>query len=229
MKLKGKEMQFVKSTVGGKIILAISGQIMVLFVIVHLIGNSTIFVPGGINAYAGHLHALTPLVWSFRLLMLVIFVSHIYFGIVITLENRAAKPRAYAVNKRLKTTFAGENMIWTGILLGLFVIGHILHFTARLTPDISSRLSYLSRGDLFDVSSMVVGSFQNGAVASIYLAAMGVLFLHMFHGLQSFFQTMGWNNDRTMPVIIRFGRITAFIFLIGYGSIPILIFLRILI
>jgi succinate dehydrogenase / fumarate reductase cytochrome b subunit len=221
-------MHFFKSTVGRKIILAISGQMMVLFVVAHLLGNSTIFVPGGINAYAGHLHNLTPLVWTFRLLLLVMVISHIYFGILITLENRAAKPLSYAVNKRLKTTFAGENMIWSGVLLALFIIGHILHFTARLTPDISSRLSYLSRGDLFDVHSMVVGSFQHGVIASIYMAAMGALFLHMFHGIQSFFQTMGLNNERTMPVIIRAGRTAAFIFLIGYASIPLFILLRIL-
>jgi succinate dehydrogenase / fumarate reductase cytochrome b subunit len=221
-------MHFLKSTVGRKIILAISGQMMVLFVVVHLLGNSTIFVPGGINAYAGHLHDLTPLVWTFRLLMLVMVITHIYFGILITLENRASKPLPYAVNKRLKTTFAGENMIWTGMFLGLFIIGHLLHFTARMTPDISPRLSSLSRGDVFDVYSMVVGSFQHGGIASIYLAAMVILFLHMFHGIQSFFQTLGWNNDRTMPVIIRVGRMAAFIFLIGYASIPLFIFLRIL-
>jgi succinate dehydrogenase / fumarate reductase cytochrome b subunit len=221
-------MRFLKSTVGRKIILAISGQMMLLFVFVHLLGNSTIFVPGGINAYAGHLHALTPLVWGFRLLMLVMVISHICLGILITLENRAAKPLSYAVNKRLKTTFAGENMIWTGTLLGFFIIGHLLHFTARMTPDISPRLSYLSRGDVFDVYSMVVGSFQYGAVALLYVVAMVVLFLHMSHGIQAFFQTMGWNNDGAMPLIERFGSIVAFVLLIGYGSIPVFIYLRIL-
>ena len=221
-------MQLVRSTVGRKIIIAISGQIMVLFVIVHLLGNSTIFVPGGINAYAAHLHNLAPMVWGFRLIMFVTAVLHIFFGILVTLENHAAKPLSYEIDKRLKTTFAGANMIWTGLLLGLFVVGHILQFTARITPDISSRLSYLSRGDFFDVHSMVVGSFQHGGITLIYLTAMAVLFLHMFHGIQSIFQTLGWNNDRTMPVIMRVSRMAAFIFMIGYGSIPVFIYVRIL-
>jgi succinate dehydrogenase / fumarate reductase, cytochrome b subunit len=221
-------MQLFKSTVGRKVIIAISGQMMVLFVIVHLLGNSSIFIPGGINAYAEHLHALPPLVWAVRALMLVFVLFHFYFGIQVTLENRAAKPVAYAVNKKLKATFASENMIWTGLLLALFIIGHLLQFTVRVTPDVASRLASLSSGNTFDVNSMVVGSFQNGTVALIYVAAMIVLFLHLHHGIQAFFQTMGWNNDCSLPVISRVGRTLALIFLIGYSTIPVLIFIRLL-
>jgi len=221
-------MQLFKNTVGRKILVAISGQMMVLFVIAHLLGNASIFIPGGINAYAEHLHALPPLVWSIRLLMLVMLLIHIYFGIQVTLENRAAKPLAYAVNRKIKATFAGENMIWSGVLLGLFIIGHLLHFTVRVTPDVASRLSILSSGKVFDVYSMVVGSFQHGAVAVIYLAAMVVLFLHLFHGIQAFFQTMGWNTDCTLPLISRIGRGAAIVFLVGYSLIPVSILMRVL-
>ena len=221
-------MQLLRSTVGRKIIVAISGQMMVLFVIVHLLGNSSIFIPGGINAYAEHLHALPPLVWAIRAVMLAMVVFHIYFGIQITLENRAAKPYAYAVNNKVKATFASENMIWTGSLLAVFIVGHILHFTARVTPDIAPRLSSLSSGAIFDVYSMVVGSFQHGAIALTYVTAMIVMFLHMFHGIQAFFQTMGWNNDRTMPAFAKGGKVVAFIFLLGYSSIPAFIFFHIL-
>jgi succinate dehydrogenase / fumarate reductase, cytochrome b subunit len=221
-------MQLFKSTVGRKVIVAISGQMMVLFVIVHLLGNSSIFIPGGINAYAEHLHALPPLVWAVRALMLAFILFHIYFGIQLTLENRAAKPVSYAVNKKLKATFASENMIWTGLLLAVFIIGHLLQFTVRVTPDVASRLASLSSGKEFDVYSMVVGSFQNGAISLVYVAAMVVLFLHLHHGIQAFFQTMGWNTDSTLPVISRTGRIVALIFLIGYSLIPAFIFLRLL-
>jgi succinate dehydrogenase / fumarate reductase, cytochrome b subunit len=221
-------MQLFRSSVGRKIIVAISGQMMVLFVIVHLLGNSSIFIPEGINAYAEHLHALPPLVWAMRAVMLAMAAFHIYFAIQITLENRVANPRAYAVNKKIKATFAGENMIWTGALLAVFIIGHILHFTARVTPDIAPRLSDLSSGAKFDVYSMVVGSFQHGAVALIYVTAMIVLFLHMFHGIQAFFQTMGWNNDRAMPAFACGGKVAAVIFLIGYSSIPVFIFFHVL-
>jgi succinate dehydrogenase / fumarate reductase cytochrome b subunit len=160
--------------------------------------------------------------------MLVVAVVHIYFAVQIALENSAANPSRYAVNKHLKATFSSKNMIWTGVLLGIFIIAHILHFTARVTPDIAPRLSSLSRGAVFDVYSMVVGSFQHGAIAAIYVAAMVLLFLHLNHGIQSFFQTMGWNNDSTLPVISRVGKSVAIIFLLGYSSVPLFIFLRLL-
>jgi succinate dehydrogenase / fumarate reductase cytochrome b subunit len=221
-------MQLFTSTVGRKILVAISGQLMVLFVIAHLLGNSSIFIPGGINAYAEHVHALPPLVWSIRFVMLVAAMVHICFGVQITLENKAANPSRYAVNRQLKATFSSRNMIWTGVLLGIFIIYHLLHFTARVMPDVASRLSSLSSGTVFDVYSMVVGSFQHGAIAALYIAAMVFLFLHLNHGIQAFFQTMGWNNDRTLPVISRTGKVLAIIFLVGFCSIPIFILARIL-
>jgi len=221
-------MQLFTSTVGRKILVAISGQLMVLFVIAHLLGHSSIFIPGGINAYAEHVHALPPLVWSIRFVMLVASMVHICFGVQITLENKAANPSRYAVNRQLKATFSSRNMIWTGVLLGIFIIYHLLHFTARVMPDVASRLSSLSSGTVFDVYSMVVGSFQHGAIAALYIAAMVFLFLHLNHGIQAFFQTMGWNNDRTLPVISRTGKVLAVIFLVGFCSIPIFILARIL-
>ena len=217
-------MQLFSSTVGRKILMAITGQLMVLFVVVHLLGNSTIYV-GWLNAYAHHLHALPPLVWAFRLVMLLFVGIHACYGVMITLENNAANPGAYAVSRQLKATFSSKNMIWTGLLIMAFVVYHLCHFTAHLTPDIVA--NKLPDGGT-DVFNMVVTSFQHGIIALIYVAAMIVLFLHLNHGIQSFFQTMGWNNDCSMPVISKVCRIIAVIFLIGYSSIPIVIFTRIL-
>lgn len=221
-------MQLLVSCVGRKILVAISGQLMVLFVIVHLLGNSSIFIPGGINAYAEHIHALPPLVWGIRIIMLTAALVHICIGAQITLENRAANPTRYAVHRKLKATFSSMNMIWTGVLLLAFIIYHLLHFTVRLMPDVASRLSFLSAGPTFDVYSMVVGSFRHGGIAAIYIAAMVALFLHLYHGIQAFFQTMGWNSDRTLPHISNAGRVIAIIFLLGYSSIPVFIFFRFL-
>src|SRR6266480_2250849 len=146
-------MRLFTSTVGRKILMAITGQLMVLFVVVHLLGNSSIFIPGGINAYAEHLHAMPPLVWAFRLVMLTFLVVHGFYGIQVTIENNAANPQGYAVKRQLKANFSSENMIWTGVLLLIFIIGHICHFTARLTPDIVATV--LPNGG-FDVFTMVV-------------------------------------------------------------------------
>ncbi|HEY5973342.1 MAG TPA: succinate dehydrogenase/fumarate reductase cytochrome b subunit, partial [Geobacteraceae bacterium] len=109
-------MQILQSVVGRKILMAISGQCMVLFAVVHMLGNSSIFIgPNGINAYAEHLHSLGPLVWVFRLIMLSLFGLHIIFGIQLSIENSGATPQAYAVTKHLKATFSSKNMIWTGL------------------------------------------------------------------------------------------------------------------
>ncbi|KAF0218076.1 MAG: succinate dehydrogenase cytochrome b556 [Geobacteraceae bacterium] len=212
-------MQLLTSSVGRKILMAITGQLMVLFVIVHLLGNSTIFI-GWVNAYAEHLHAMPPVVWIFRIVMLALVGIHILFGIQLTLENSAANPQGYAVNNKLKATFASENMIWTGLLLLAFIVYHVLHFTARVTPDIVKGVDALGR---FDVFTMVVSSFQHGIIAVIYVAAMVTLFLHLSHGIQSFFQTMGWNNAKSLPVFSKIAMVLAVIFLLGYSSIPLFI------
>src|ERR1039457_3428484 len=117
-------MKLFTNSVGRKILVAISGQLMVLFVIAHLLGNSSIFIPGGINAYAEHIHAFPPLVWGVRIIMLTAALIHICYGVQITLENRAAKPIRYAVNTQLKASFSSKNMIWSGVLIGLFIIFH---------------------------------------------------------------------------------------------------------
>jgi succinate dehydrogenase cytochrome b subunit len=218
-------MRLFTSSVGRKILMAITGILMVLFVVVHLLGNSSIFIPGGINAYAEHLHSLPPLVWAFRLAMLVFIGIHIIFGTQLTLENSSANPQGYAVKRQLKANFSSENMIWTGALLAIFIIGHICHFTARLTPDIVA--TTLPDGG-FDVFTMVVSSFSHPVVALLYVAAMVVLFLHLKHGIQSFFQTMGWNNECTLAVITKAGTVVAVIFLLGYSIIPLSILTGIL-
>jgi succinate dehydrogenase / fumarate reductase cytochrome b subunit len=219
-------MSLFTSTVGRKIIMAITGQLMVLFVVVHLLGNSSIFVgPDGINAYAKHLHDLGPLVWIFRLVMLTMISLHGWFGIQLTLENKAAATTTYAVDRKLKASFASENMIWTGLIILAFVVYHVLHFTARVTPDIVKGVDTLGR---YDVYTMVVTSFQHGAIALIYVAAMIALLLHLFHGIQSFFQTMGWNSDRTQCGITTGGKTVAAILGIGYIAIPVSILIGIL-
>ncbi|QSV45612.1 succinate dehydrogenase cytochrome b subunit [Geobacter benzoatilyticus] len=213
-------MQLFTSTVGRKVLMAITGQLMVLFVIVHMLGNSSIFIPGGINAYAEHLHALPPLVWAFRAVMLVAVCIHVLYGVTLSLENRAANPDAYAVKNLKKATLSSTSMLYTGLLLIAFIIYHLLHFTIRVTPDIRLGVDALGR---FDVFGMVTHSFSLGIVVFIYVAAMVVLFLHLSHGIQSFFQTMGWNNEKSLPVFGKIGKVAAVVLLLGYASIPLFI------
>lgn len=214
-------MQFMKSLVGRKILMAITGIMLFSFVLVHLVGNSTIFA-GLINSYGEHLHALPVLVWSFRLVMLAVFSFHVFFGISLALENNTAKPQAYALKKYMRASFSGRTMIWTGALIAVFLVYHILHFTLHvITPDfaagVGGNLDKLGRPDVF---KMIVLSFSQLPIASMYVIAMAVLAFHLAHGVQSFFQTLGLNSEKSLPFFERIGTLAAIIIVIGYISIP---------
>ncbi len=219
-------MRLFSTSIGRKAVVAVTGLFMLLFIVVHLLGNTTIFAgPDGINAYAEKLHGLGPFVWVSRIFMGAMLCLHAIFAILLTLENRAANPGKYAVKKMLKATFAGETMIWTGLLLLAFIVYHLLQFTARVTPDLVLGTDAKNR---FDVFTMVFSSFRITPIALIYVAAMVALFLHLSHGIQSIFQTIGLNNDKTLPQFGALGKLLSALFLVGYSAIPVLILAGIL-
>nr|WP_318835931.1 succinate dehydrogenase cytochrome b subunit [Desulfuromonas versatilis] len=213
-----------QSSVGRKILMAVTGLVLLGFVIVHLLGNTSVFVgPDGINAYAEKLHSLGPVVYIFRLVMLAAFAIHIIYGIQLTLENRAASPAKYAIQKRQRATFASSTMIVSGLVLLAFVIYHLLHFTVQVTdPAISAKanLDALGRPDVY---LMVVKGFQKIFVSLIYVVSMVFLFLHLSHGAQSFVQTFGLTNANTLPAVNVGGKALSAILLLGYIAIPLLI------
>ena len=211
---------FPTSTVGRKILMAVTGQMMILFVIIHLLGNTTIYF-SNLNAYAAALHALPVLLWMIRLFMVAMLCLHIYFGIVVTLENKKAKPQSYAVTNHLSTTFAGRIMIWTGTLIGAFLLYHLLHFTFQVIDPAVSAINnpdFLGRPD---VLMMVVRSFHDMGIVSLYVTSVAGLLLHLSHGIQSSFQTWGLNNDRTLPVFEKAGLATAVVLFLAYAAIPV--------
>jgi succinate dehydrogenase / fumarate reductase cytochrome b subunit len=215
-------MQLTQSSVGRKIIMAVTGIVLVAFVCVHLLGNSSVFLGAdAINAYAQKLHSLGPFVWVFRLVMLAAFAIHIIFGIQLTLENRAATPEKNVQVKRLKTGFGAETMIVSGLVMLAFVVYHLLQFTVRVTnPEI-----YIPLGNsgMVDVYYMVVNGFKSTLTVIIYLIGMAFLFLHVSHGFQSLFQTIGLSNDKSLPVMGMVSKLVGFVLLVGYISIPLLI------
>ena len=215
-------MQLTQSSVGRKIIMAVTGVVLVAFVCVHLLGNSSIFFgANAINAYAQKLHSLGPFVWVFRLVMLAAFAIHIFFGIQLTLENKAATPDKNVQVKRLKTGFGAETMVISGLVLLAFVIYHLLHFTVRVTnPEIYVPLG---TSGMVDVHFMMVNGFKSVLAVIIYLLGMGFLFLHVSHGFQSLFQTLGLSNDKSLPVMETVSKLVGFVLLVGYISIPLLI------
>ena len=219
--------ELINNSVGRKMLVAVSGQFMVLFIIVHVLGNSTIFFEG-LNEYAEKLHSLSLLVWNTRIFMSIILAVHVFFSIQTTLENWKSKPGSYAVTKNLRSTFSSRNMIWTGAVIGTFLVFHLLHFTFQvITPSFaaSANMDALGRPD---VTLMVISSFQHVLSSIIYIAAMIGLALHLFHGIQSSFQTLGINNERSMPFVIKSGSVAALILFIGYIAIPVIILLGLL-
>jgi len=211
-------MRLFSDSIGRKVVMAITGLLMVLFAIGHLLGNMTIFKPGGINAYAEGLHKLVPVVWGNRIVMGIAVVLHVILAIQITLENNAAKPDKYAVSRSLRATFASKNMIWTGLLVGAFITYHLLHFTFQVLGVDAQTLT---------VHGMVVAGL-GGAIGFVYVVAMLALFLHLLHGIQSLFQTVGLSNAIMLPRYGLVGKVLSAIFLFGFGSIPVVILVGLL-
>jgi succinate dehydrogenase / fumarate reductase cytochrome b subunit len=208
------------NTVGRKILMAITGQVLVIFVIFHIAGNTTIF-SGTLNAYAAGLSAQKAFVWAGRVILFVSFVIHIFYGTVLKLENYAAKPYGYAVSNYIQATFVGRIQIWTGALIAVFVIYHLLQFTFQVTnPSIAADTHPDTLGKP-DVFMMVVRSFQHGSIAAAYIIALAALALHLTHGIQSSFQTCGLNNDRTLSVFETSGTLAAVILFLWYTAIPV--------
>ncbi len=206
-------------------VMAVSGFSMLAFVVVHLLGNTTMYGgPEGMNAYARMLHSFPLLIWTFRLILLAMLYLHVFYGIALTLENSDAKPKPYAVKKYIQVTFAGRNMIWTGLLVGVFIVYHLLHFTFQVTnPGIAagSHPDAMGRPDVF---MMVVLSFRKLAISAVYICAMAVLGLHLGHSVQSAVQTVGLNGDRSLPIVTKAGTVVAILISLGFAAFPIVIF-----
>jgi len=215
------------STVGRKIIMAISGQILVIFIVFHISGNSSIFFHK-LNFYVATLYTLPVFVWGGRIVLLLAFIFHIWYGAILKLENRAAKPQSYIVTNYRQATFSGRYQIWTGVIIAVFLLYHLLQFTFQVTNPllaVDSRLDALGRPDVF---WMVVRSFQQIGISGIYIISLAALGLHLLHGIQSSVQTWGLTNDRTLPLIEKIGTAASIILFLWYIAIPVAVVVGIL-
>jgi succinate dehydrogenase / fumarate reductase cytochrome b subunit len=192
---------FWRSSIGGKVTMAITGLLLFGFVVAHLLGNLLLFGgPDAINAYAKGLHDLGALLWVARIGLLAVFVLHVATAIRLTRLNRAARPVAYAVEATMQANFASRSMVLSGLSLLVFVVYHLLHFTFGVTN--ADHFAKKGAGaDGFDVHAMVTTSFANPAIAIAYAGFQLVLFLHLSHGIQSLAQTLGLHHGRFTPMI----------------------------
>jgi succinate dehydrogenase / fumarate reductase cytochrome b subunit len=212
------------SSVGAKLIVALTGLSLVLFTIFHMLGNLKIFDgPDAINSYAYFLkHSLGALIWIARAGLLAVFVLHVALAIRLSRRSRAARPVAYQHPGSVQATVSSRTMIWTGIVVGLFVLFHLAHFTfgwihgAEVEPG--KVVPYLELQDAqgrHDVYSMVVAGFTTPWLALLYIAGQIALFIHLTHGIQSSFQTLGLKNRRCREAIRLLGFAIAATVLLG--------------
>ena len=204
--------------------MALSGLVLVGFIISHLLGNLLIFRgPEALNAYAQKLRHYGALLWAARAFLLVAVLVHIKTSMELAIENRRARPQGYRMQRHAETTPAARLMVLSGLLVLTYLVYHLLHFTFRVTnPGISHGVDALGRHDVY---SMVVHSFQRAPIALAYIAGMAFVCLHLSHGVGSAFQTLGLSNERTLPLYQWSSRFFALAVFLGYCAIPVTVFL----
>jgi succinate dehydrogenase / fumarate reductase cytochrome b subunit len=203
------------SSIGRKMLMAVTGLILIGFVVGHLVGNLQVFQsPDHLNGYAQFLHQLGPLLWIARIGLLVAAVIHIWAATVLTLENKKARgPEGYGVKNTLRATLASRTMRITGYVVLAFIFYHLAHFTfggaqaetfkANLKPY-TMQEQYRVAGfpvvdagaQVLDVHSMVIRGFEQPIVSLFYIIAVGLLSFHLLHGFDSMFQTLGLRSSR---------------------------------
>jgi len=204
--------------------MAITGLGLFGFVIVHLAGNLQIFLGADqINAYAFSLKSIPLLLWSLRLGLLAIFILHITAAIQLSAANRRARPKGYKKYQIVASTLSSRTMLISGLIIFTFVFFHLAHFTFGLVDP-----NYLELEDAqgrHDVYQMMVEGFSKPLVSIFYIISMGLLLLHLRHGVSSLFQSLGFRSKRTFRIFDGFARFSALVIFLGNCSIPLAIFL----
>jgi len=222
-----RAVRFYDAPIGKKAVMAVTGVMLFGYVIAHLLGNLQIYSadPGQINRYAAFLHnpANAAALWIARTVLLAAVVLHIVASVQLWNLKREARPTAYVKKADVPTSYAARTMMWSGPIVGAFVIFHILHLTVGAVLP----LHELGENQP-DVRANVIGGFQNPAVSGFYILAMILLCLHLYHGLWSMFQSLGFSHPRYTPLLKKGAAATAILIAIGNCSIPIAVMLGLL-
>lgn len=177
------------ATVAKKVLVAFTGIVLFGFVLIHMVGNVQLYQgPAKLNHYAELLQSMKPVLWTFRLVLLTAVGIHALMAVQLWLRNRAARPVPYESQRFVSATLTSRTMIWSGPLIGLFVVYHILHFTTGTFPP--------PHFDSHNVYNNVVYGFQQPGASIAYMIAMVALGFHLYHGAVSLFQTLGLRFPR---------------------------------
>jgi succinate dehydrogenase / fumarate reductase cytochrome b subunit len=212
-----ESLRFWQTTVGKKAIMAITGVILFGFVVGHLLGNLQIYLPPEkINHYAATLRSFPSLLWGARITLLIAVGLHIWSSFELWLLQRAARPINYVKKVNEHSTYASRTMLWSGPIIAAFVIFHLLHLT----------FGTVHPGGPFDehnVYNNVVTGFQVWPVSLFYIITMILLCYHLYHGLWSMFQSLGFSHPVYTPWIKLLARVVAILIAAGNISIPVAI------
>ncbi len=197
-----RAVRFYDAPIGKKAVMAVTGVLLFGYVVAHLIGNLQIYSADQdqINRYAAFLHDphnVVPL-WIARLVLLAAVVMHIVASTQLWSLNRAARPKSYYKKSDVPSSYAARTMKWSGPIVALFVIFHVMHLT------VGAALPLREIGDnpaTPDVRYNVISGFQHPAVSAFYILAMILLCIHLYHGLWSMFQSLGISHPRYTPLI----------------------------
>jgi succinate dehydrogenase / fumarate reductase cytochrome b subunit len=205
-------IDILRTSIGKKLLMAVTGLGFCMFLLIHLIGNLTLY--GGKDlfiAYVSHLHALSILVAVSEIGLVLLACIHISTGLILFLENRRARPVGYAIKKNAGgRTIGSATMPYTGLIILCFVILHLFHFRfVDQTPQA-----------IFKAVSIALSQIP---LKIIYMAAVVVVAVHIRHGFWSLFQTLGANHSKYMPLIQTIGIVFAILLLVGFGAIPVYI------
>jgi succinate dehydrogenase / fumarate reductase, cytochrome b subunit len=215
-------MALWRTVIGKKVVMAVTGVVLIGFVIAHMFGNLKIFAGADeIDAYSRFLREVGmpefgygQLLWVVRIVLLVCVTLHITAALQLTRMSRAARPIGYATKRDNESTWAARTMRWGGVLLLAFVVFHLLHFTGGLVGFRAGQFKDLA------VYQNVVAGFAVWPIAVFYIVAMGALCLHLDRGIWSMLQTLGWNAARNEGTLQIISRAIAIVVFLGFVSVP---------
>lgn len=211
------------STIGKKALMALTGILLSLFVLGHMLGNLQLYLGKDstgaylINKYAEFLQHNAPLLWGTRIVMGLSVLVHAIAGIQLYLAKGAARPVDYHQKASVNSTVSSRYMIWTGVLIGGFVVYHLLHFTTGTALGAD-----FVKGDVFH--NVTVGFSRVGA-AFFYVIAMVGLGLHLRHGLYSLFQSLGAGNPAVSQTALKWAAVVASVIAVINISFPMAVLL----
>jgi len=209
-----KAIRFYQASIGKKAVMAVTGVVLFGYLVGHLAGNMQVYLgQEQMDKYAAFLHSMPGLLWGVRLLLLVCVVMHIVASIQLTRLKQEARPVGYIKKKDVGSSYASRTMMWSGPIIAAFVIYHILDLTTGAANTAQFR-------ELHAYENLVY-SFRRLPVSAFYIVAMLLLGAHLYHGLWSMFQSMGFSHPRYTPVIKRAAAWVAILLVAGFISIPI--------